>query len=51
MNYKTFKQLREQAIKQGIKDNQTAIGNWIKEQGYKKKQVRNGLDRYLGYYK
>lgn len=51
MNYKTFKQLREQAIKSGINDNKSAIGIWIKKQGYKKKQVRNGLDRYLVYYK
>lgn len=49
--YKTFNQLKEQAIKAGIKDNQTAIGKWLKEQGYKKKQVRNGLERYLVYYK
>lgn len=50
MKQKTFKQLRDEAIKQGINDNSSAIGLWIKKQGYKKKQVRNGLERYLVYY-
>lgn len=50
MKERTFKHLREEALKQGINDNSSAIGIWIKKQGYKKKQVRDGLDRYLVYY-
>lgn len=50
MKQLTFEQLRKQALQVGIKDNHSAIGLWIKKQGYKKKQIRNGLERYRIYY-
>lgn len=49
-NYKSFEQLKAIALKSGINNNKSAIGIWIKKQGYKKKQVRNGLERTLVYY-
>ena len=37
-----FEELRPIALENGVKDNRVAIGNWIKQQDYSKKNNKDG---------
>jgi len=51
MTYYTYEELREQAIKQGIRDNKVHIGIWIHQQGYIKTSKQQNLIKKTYYWK
>lgn len=46
-----YSELKELALEQGVTDNQTVIGLWIKNKGYKRKRIMINNERKFYYYK
>lgn len=46
-----YAEIREQALKAGVKDNRVAVGKWAKLNGYIKKESKDKEGYYVYYLK